>query len=98
MAPIICDITNLDDAHRRALEDVVGRELKPDERLVIEVTLAGATPTPAAPSNAAEVQEPTHKYNAQLAPFTKFYEGLTDEEIDAIDRAINSRAELGRPS
>ncbi len=98
MAPIICDITSLDDAHRRALEDVVGRELKPDERLVIEVTQANAARVTETPVNAAQSKESAPKYNARLEPWTKFYEGLSEEEIDAIDRAINSRADLSRPS
>ena len=98
MAPIICDITNLDDAHRRVLEDLVGRELKPDERLVIEVTQASATRVTETSVNAAEGQEPAPKYNARLEPWTKFYEGLSEEEIDAIDREINTRADLSRLS
>jgi hypothetical protein len=98
MAPIICDITSLDDAHRRALEDLLGRKLKPDERLVIEVTQATAAQVTETTVKVGEGHEPALKYNARLEPWTKFYEGLSDEEIDAIDREINSRADLSRPS
>jgi hypothetical protein len=80
------DVTKLDTAHRRALEDVIGAPLQADQRLVICVTEAGA------PASSETDSRPVQS----LSDWAKVYEGLTDEEIEAIDREIKTRANLTR--
>jgi hypothetical protein len=77
------DVTNLDSAHRRALEDVIGQQLRLNQRLVINVTEPDAKKTAGAPSQS-------------LADWTHVYEHLTDEQIEAIDHNVKTRANLTR--
>ncbi len=79
MESIIRDVTALDKAHRRALEDVLGRELRADQRLVINVL-------------DVERDSPEQASPQSLGDWTQVYEGLSDEEIEQIDRVANSRA------
>jgi len=77
------DVTNLDAEHRHALEDVIGRQLRLNQRLVISVTEKGAHKA-ARPSPQS------------LSDWAKVYEGLTDEQIAAIDRDARTRADVTR--
>jgi hypothetical protein len=87
MEAIIRDVTALDEAHRRALEDVLGRQLQANQRLVINVLELELSPD--AP---AAGQRP----HQSLADWTKVYEGLKDEQIERIDEIAKSRAKLTR--
>jgi hypothetical protein len=85
MESIIRDVTALDEPHRRALEDVLGRALRSNQRLVInvlemEVPAGGAGERP----------------RQTLADWTKVYEGLTAEEVEQIDMIAKDRADLSR--
>jgi hypothetical protein len=73
------DVTTLDAAHRRALEDVIGKELQANQRLVISVTEVADT-----------------KAAQTLDDWTKVYDGLSNEKIEAIDRDVKTRANLTR--
>jgi hypothetical protein len=78
------DVGNLDASHRRALEEVIGRPLSPGERLLIEVAKGGVpAETPSAPAQSIE-------------DWTKIYEGLSEAEIEAIDKVAKTRANLFR--
>ena len=79
------DVISLDAEHRRALEDVIGAALQRNQRLVISVTEVGATPVAG-----------TRRCGQSISDWTDVYEGLTDEEVDAIDREVNTRADLTR--
>jgi hypothetical protein len=85
MESIIRDVTALDEAHRRALEDVLGRELRANQRLVI---------------NVLELDVPagtgTERPAQSLADWTRVYEGLSDNQIERIDQIANTRADLTR--
>lgn len=83
MDSITRDVTNLDDTHRRALEDVLGRPLQAGERLVISVLEAPAAPTASRPSQS-------------ISDWTSVYDGLTDEEIEQIGDISRTRANLTR--
>jgi hypothetical protein len=74
------DVTNLDAAHRRALEDVIGSRLEQNQRLIISVAEIDATATPA----------------QSVHDWTKVYDGLSDEEVDSIDGDVKTRADLTR--
>jgi hypothetical protein len=77
MKNVIRNVGELDANDRLALEKVVGRKLYEDERLVIEVVSPTMHPSvkPAAPG-------------AILPDWCDVYAGLTDEEVDELDRAI----------
>jgi hypothetical protein len=78
------DVATLDAPHRRALEEVIGRELAPSQRLIISVmdvaAPAGSTLTPA----------------QTLEDWTGVYDGLSDDEIEAVDEVAKTRANLTR--
>lgn len=72
----------LDAPHRRALEEVIGRPLSADERLVIEVAKIDAPAVAMPPQSVGD--------------WTRVYEGLSEQEIEAIDKIVKSRANLTR--
>ena len=77
------DVTTLDAAHRRALEDVIGARLQPSQRLIISVAEIG---TRAGVARSAQ----------SLDDWKKVYEDLSDEQIALIDRDVKTRANLTR--
>jgi hypothetical protein len=77
------DVASLDGPHRRALEEVIGRELTVNQRLIISVTEAAALPAAAKP-----VQS--------LDGWTNVYDGLSEAEIEEIDKIAKTRANLTR--
>ena len=87
MESIIRDVTALDENHRRALEDVLGRTLQANQRLVINVLEVEIPST----SDAAGERPPQ-----SLADWTKVYEGLSERQIDDIDRIAKTRANVSR--
>lgn len=87
MESIVRNVRDIDADDRDALEHVVGQALRDNQRLIIqiaEVDLARADP-------ANDSQQPQ-----TLADWTKVYEGLSDEEIEQIDKIIKTRAKLTR--
>lgn len=78
------DVVSLDAPHRRALEEVIGRELAANQRLTISIRDLAAPRTSARPAQS-------------LSDWTGIYEGLSDEEVDQIDKIIKTRANLTRP-
>jgi hypothetical protein len=79
------DVVSLDATHRRALEDLIGVQLQANQRLVIGVSEI-ETATSEAPSRRSQT----------LEDWTSVYEGLSDEQIEAIDRIAKTRADLTR--
>jgi hypothetical protein len=76
------DVATLDGLHRRALEEVIGQPLAANQRLVIRVLDAAAPP-----SNGPRPPQ-------TLDAWTHVYDGLSDEEIEAIDHLAKTRANL----
>ncbi|MGD0898656.1 MAG: hypothetical protein ABR915_12535 [Thermoguttaceae bacterium] len=68
------DVTNLDSEHRRAFEDIIGTRLQANQRLVISVTEVDV-----------KAPAPTPRRAQSIRDWTSVYEGLTDEEVDAIN-------------
>jgi hypothetical protein len=66
------DVAALDSPHRRALEDVIGRQLTRNERLVIRVVEVE--------ENARVEARPAQS----VEDWEHVYDGLTDDEIEAI--------------
>jgi hypothetical protein len=70
----IIDVGALDDPHRRALEEVIGRRLNTNQRLIISVTEAAIQPNnQSLPSQS-------------LDDWISVYDGLSDAEIESIDK------------
>lgn len=78
------DVARLDDPHRRALEEVVGRQLRTNQRLLISFTDVELPPS----------DDPRPRQT--LEQWTKIYDGLSAAEIDEIDAIIKTRANLTR--
>lgn len=78
------DVAALDAPHRRALEEVIGRELEANQQLIISV-IEVAMPTTAA-------QRPAQT----LEDWTRVYDGLSEGSIESVDTIANTRAELSR--
>ena len=79
------DVMTLDATHRQALEDLIGVQLQANQRLVIGVTEIDLP-----------VSEGTPRRAQTLEDWTKVYEGLSDEQVEEIDRIANTRANLTR--
>jgi hypothetical protein len=75
------DVANLDAAHRRALEEVIGSRLQRNQRLIIRL---------------AEIEATAPRPPQLVDDWTKVYEGLSDEQIASIDRDVTTRANLTR--
>ena len=87
MEHIECNVRDIDSLDRHALEHVVGQALRDNQRLIIQITevdLAGETP-------ADNGQQPQ-----TLADWTKVYEGLSEEQVEAVDTTIKTRTNLTR--
>jgi hypothetical protein len=78
------DVASLDAPHRRALEEVIGQPLAANQQLIIRVTEAEAAPV----ADRHPVQS--------LDDWTNVYDGLSDDEIEAIDKIAKTRANLTR--
>lgn len=78
------DVSSLDAPHRKALEEVMGHPLSSNQQLVISVTEPKIN------------QSPPAVQNQSLADWTKIYAGLSDDEINELDEAIKTRANLNR--
>lgn len=87
MESIIRDVSALDDAQRHTLEHVIGRELRENQRLVINVCEIDLSQT-------AEKQ--AERRPQTLEDWAKLYEGLTEQQIEGIDRIAKTRANLTR--
>ena len=77
------DVANLDALHRQALEEIVGHELATHQRLTISVSEMGSSPATVQPAQSLE-------------DWTTVYDGLIDEEIEAIDQIAKIGADLTR--
>ncbi|MGI8980489.1 MAG: hypothetical protein ACR2FY_14775 [Pirellulaceae bacterium] len=77
MPTIVRNVRDLDKNDRFAMERVVGQELREGQRLVINVE------TP--PQDAAQHATPTA---GELPEWCNIYAGLSDDEIDELDRSI----------
>ena len=78
------NVAALDVPHRRALEEVLGRHLAANQRLIISV-IEVLTPSSFDPRPAQTLED-----------WTNVYEGLSDAEIEAVDKVAKARANLTR--
>ena len=78
------DVTELDEPHRRALEEVIGQDLTAHQRLTIQVSEVDQP-----------VETPAHSKQS-LDEWTSIYSGLSEADIESIDKVIKTRANLSR--
>jgi len=78
------DVAKLDDLHRRALEEVIGRGLESNQRVIISVVDLTVPRT--------QDLRPAQT----LEDWTSVFEGLSDQEIAEVDAFSNTRANLTR--
>ncbi len=90
METVVHNICELDGSQRTAAEQLVGHPLNNDQKLVIQV-VAADTRTSEPPSDELGLDED------QLPGWCNVYEGLTDQEIDALEKAILTRFDLTSP-
>jgi hypothetical protein len=87
MESIVRNVRDIDAEDRPALEHVVGRTLQDNQRLIIQVTeVETGRESPAADTRPVQTVD----------DWTKVYEGLSDEEVENIDKIIKTRAKLTR--
>jgi hypothetical protein len=86
METVIHTIGDISSADRHALEHLVGRELGEDQQVIIKVVTA------VTPQTAAQQEESS----SEVPDWWKIYEGLSDDEIELLDKAIRQRANLTR--
>lgn len=79
------DVAALDEPHRRALEEVIGRQLVANQRLIISITELDVSRS----GDATRLPQ-------TLADWTGVYNGLSEKEIEEIDEVAKSRANLTR--
>jgi hypothetical protein len=78
------DVGTLDAPHRRAIEEVIGRELATNQRILISIVESDAPPID------------TTRPIQSLDDWTHVYDDLSSEDIEAIDQVIKMRADLTR--
>ncbi|MBX3412100.1 MAG: hypothetical protein KF708_05225 [Pirellulales bacterium] len=89
MDSIIRDVAGMDETQRRAMENVLGRELQANQRLIIRVTQVDEC----APADTDAVLQ-----RQSIEDWKRVYEGLDAEQVEAIDRIVNRRVSLSRHS
>ena len=87
MESIVRNVRDIDAGDRHAIEHVVGTTLRDNQRLIIQLADI-EIPAEPAPTDA----RPGQKFE----DWTHFYDGLSDEEVDEIDKIIKTRANLTR--
>lgn len=87
MNAIVRNVRDIDQSDRSAIERVVGQYLGDNQRLIIQVTeINGSRDDASAETRPAQ----------SIDDWTRVYEGLSDEEINVIDAAVKTRANLTR--
>lgn len=83
------NVDDMDTEDRHALEHVLGKSLREDQQLVIRIINRKAP---------AEALPDTDDNAPVLPEWCNVYAGLSEREIDDIEKIILQRADLGRPS
>ena len=84
MEEVIRNVAEIDDADRRALEHLIGKNLAQHQQVIISV-IEVAVPQALDPRPQQSLEDWTH-----------VYDGLSDEEIEAVDKIAKTRANLTR--
>lgn len=87
MESIIRDVAALDDAQRQALEHVIGHELRENQRLIISVSELDLS---------KPAKSEGERCPQTVADWAQLYAGLTEQQIEEIDRIAKTRVNLTR--
>lgn len=88
MATFIHNVRDLNSNERSAVEQLVGHALRENQQLVIQVV-----------SLEVGTEEPvTGTGEDRLPDWCNVYEGLTDDQIAELEKAISRRLDLTRPT
>jgi len=77
------NVATLDSPHRRALEEVLGQELQSNQQVLISIINL---------QSAVHDDRPVQT----LEDWTEIYDGLSEDEVEAVDATIKTRADLSR--
>lgn len=77
------NVATLDFPHRRALEDVIGQELQSNQQVLISVINLQTVVNDDRPAQTLE-------------DWTRIYDGLSEDEVQAVDATVKTRANLTR--
>jgi hypothetical protein len=89
METVIRNVGDIDARDRQALEHVLGQPLHENQQLVIGIRDVHGSMKPA---------QRTGNGTATLPEWCNVFAGLSDGEIDDLEKAILPRADLSRPS
>jgi hypothetical protein len=93
MEEIIRNVRDLPSDERRTYEQAVGHPLRENQQILLRViTLTNDNGTP------DEKDRFDGRPVQTLEDYARVYEGLSQEEIEEIDKIINTRANLTRPT
>jgi hypothetical protein len=91
MEPIVRKVRDIGKRERYVLEDLVGRKLRENQQVVIQVETLD-------PEGAQTPEQAETLTEGELPDWCNVYEGLTDNEIADLESVILERANLTRPS
>jgi hypothetical protein len=91
MESIVRKVRDINEHELHVLEQVVGRKLKENQQIIIQVVSVGN-----GPQKEAGGEEPV--VSDELPEWCNVYDGLTAAEVDELDAAIRERANLTRSS
>jgi hypothetical protein len=86
MEKVIRNVAEIDQADRRAIEHLIGKQLADHQQVIISVVNLDLT----------SPDEPAAPASGDMPAWWNIYEGLSDEEVDRLDQAIRQRANLTR--
>lgn len=87
MEAVTRNVRDIETSDRRALEHVVGRQLKENQQVIIQVVTLSSEPKEGWPASVSG-----------LPDWCNVYEGLSDTEIAEVEDVILPRADLSRLS
>jgi hypothetical protein len=88
MESVIRNVRDIDSRERQALEHVLGRQLRENQQVIIQVV---TVPT-------AVADNPAPKGSEKLPAWCNVYDGLSDEEIAEVESVALRRSGFSRPS
>jgi len=91
MENVVRNVRDIDSADRHALEHLLGQQLRENQQLVVRVVTASLQPQ-VAKSPSGAIAAPS------LPDWCRVNEGLSDQEIAAVEEIALTRANLSRPS
>jgi hypothetical protein len=91
MEPIIRHVRGISTNERRVLEQVIGRPLREDQEVIIQVVTPGN-------QTVGEAQEQPASELGNLPPWCNVFDGLDTEQLADVDAVILRRSDWTRPS